>query len=94
MATRRVQIREAGILTKRRLIRWRELLGFSLELDGVLRFRRQAPEGKMIGCTIPAADRETVAHLLSSRLPALSICRSTSLMLSSIQTQKHSAPMR
>jgi hypothetical protein len=66
-----LQLREAGIFGRRKLIHWQDIASFSLTPDATLRFFMKTPPGKVYGCAVPPAESERIAPLLASKLPVL-----------------------
>jgi len=70
LATHRVQLRQAGIFGRRKLIRWEEILEYSLDIKGQLALKlRQSQKWTSLG-RVDFVQRQEVCDLLASRVPA------------------------
>lgn len=70
LATHRLQLRQAGIFGRRKLIRWEEILEYSLDIKGQLALKlRQSQKWTSLG-RVDFVQRQEVCDLLASRVPA------------------------
>ena len=72
IATHRLQLRQAGIFGLRKLIRWQDILEYSLDPRGqlVLKLRRNKGQSRSVGLgRVDFVQRQEVSELIASKVP-------------------------